>query len=114
DMFVRQYQDAHADLVRVVGQGQLEGTVQVPPRRTTYSRYGLGALYCRMLDAVGVQTAHAAEPPRQAPVPEAEVAPGPAPGAGTDTVLATEPAPAPASQPRGLSDDPADPLNIVL
>lgn len=94
DLHVRQYQAAHAELTRLVAQRQVGDLVEVPERRTTYSEYGLGALYCQLLDRLRVPTAEAAAPVL---VHAQEVQP-------------------PAGGPLGqaLPDDPGDPVNLVL
>jgi lipopolysaccharide export system permease protein len=58
----REYAEAHDELARLAAQQPTGAPTEVPPRRTTYARNGLGALYCRLLDQLGVQTANAAEP----------------------------------------------------
>lgn len=54
------YASAYADLERLHRLATAEGkTLELPRRRTTYVRNGLGALYCRGLSRLGVRTAMA-------------------------------------------------------
>ncbi len=56
-----EYSIAHADMERFARLAAEEGkTFEVPRRRTTYAKNGLGALYCRGLAWIGIKTAAAA------------------------------------------------------
>ncbi|MHB1223081.1 MAG: LptF/LptG family permease [Gemmatimonadaceae bacterium] len=58
----RDYAAAYEDMTRFARLAAAEGkTMEVPRRRTTYVRNGLGALYCRGLAALGISTAMAAD-----------------------------------------------------
>jgi len=58
------YAIAYADMERFSRLALADGkTLEVPRRRTTYARNGLGALYCRGLAWLGIKTAAAASVP---------------------------------------------------
>ena len=84
----RQYDrlDSLAAVVRARGD-----TISVPRRRANYTEYGLGALYCRLLDRIAPTAAHAAAvaaqpdtvaPPAAAPPAAPTVRPTFAPSSG--------------------------------
>lgn len=58
------YHSAYADMERFAAAAQAEGQeLEVPERQTTYTKYGLGALYCRAVGLLHVKEAAAAEVP---------------------------------------------------
>ena len=64
DRAAADYVAARADMEKYAAIAASSGKpVEIPRRRTMYTQNGLGALYCRALDAFGVQTAEAAQPP---------------------------------------------------
>ena len=83
DKAASDYVAARAEMQRFAALAASAGEpVEVPRRHTMYTRNGLGALYCRALDAVGVQTAEAAQPPGGGGA--AAAVPGPTDSSGAD------------------------------
>ncbi|HEY0969935.1 MAG TPA: LptF/LptG family permease, partial [Gemmatimonadales bacterium] len=64
--FAREYDATYAELRELAARVASDGReATVPPKRRTYEKNGLGALYCRLVDALGVPTAFAAAPAAQ-------------------------------------------------
>ncbi len=61
--YAREYHASHTELVDLAARLAEDGRdVDVPKKRRTYERNGLGALYCSFVESVSVQTAFAATP----------------------------------------------------